>query len=558
MCEPRRLHPAGIVILIIEQIRLWFIPAIFALSWLGKRLVNWGVSLWWLTAIGTFLVLLAVVYGYLAWRRYTYRIEGGELRLVQGVLFRTRSSIPLQRIQSVDSIQGVVHRLLRVVKIRVETAGGAGPEAEIAAISRAEADLLRQALTAKRRRHRAAVAEVGSEDGEGIEATERGEGGEGNEGHAGGVNGVARDDAYKSITSGSVTDVRSIESTPTYERQITRRELFLLGATSGSIGVIFSLIGGLLSKIDDILPNVNVYDRFFGMFKVFGDSITVLFIAIPAALLIAWGVAIVTMAIRYGQFRLQSTGEGLVIERGLLERRRLTIPHKRIQAVRVVEGVLRQPFGYATVHIESAGYGSDDSESTILFPLLKRDEVAAFLREVTPEFAVDGFYEQHARHRLPRRALMRQLRRWLFVSVLPAGVMTYFLFPWGALSLIIIPFALLYGWAVFRDASWVYCEERLVLCTRRVARTMAIVTHRRVQSAQIRQSYFQRRKYLATFEVDVASGIGKKTFSIADIEADEGAILLDWASHERRQARDDRESDCAHDVNSQADHSLGG
>jgi putative membrane protein len=56
-------------------------------------------------------------------------------------------------------------------------------------------------------------------------------------------------------------------------------------------------------------------------------------------------------------FTLSREGDFLYVKRGLLERREATIPLARIQAVRISEGVLRQPFGLASLRVESAGYG---------------------------------------------------------------------------------------------------------------------------------------------------------------------------------------------------------
>ena len=60
-----------------------------------------------------------------------------------------------------------------------------------------------------------------------------------------------------------------------------------------------------------------------------------------------------------------------------------------MHAVRVVEGLLRQPFGLAQVRVESAGYAAEAATAQTLFPLMRRTEVPGLLREVLPELA-DG------------------------------------------------------------------------------------------------------------------------------------------------------------------------
>ena len=132
----------------------------------------------------------------------------------------------------------------------------------------------------------------------------------------------------------------------------------------------------------------------------------VLLILVPAGLLLAWLLAIAGTVLAYAGFTLSREGDFLYIKRGLLERREATIPLSRIQAVRISEGLLRQPFGLASLRVESAGYGEDAGVSTMLFPLLPRDEVEEFLAAAAPEFAVAPAVEP-----LPRRALRRYVFR---------------------------------------------------------------------------------------------------------------------------------------------------
>ncbi|MEI2401171.1 PH domain-containing protein, partial [Paenibacillus phytohabitans] len=54
-------------------------------------------------------------------------------------------------------------------------------------------------------------------------------------------------------------------------------------------------------------------------------------------------------------FTVVKRDEELFITRGLIEKKQTTIPLTRIQAIRIGENLIRQPFGYATVYIESAG-----------------------------------------------------------------------------------------------------------------------------------------------------------------------------------------------------------
>jgi putative membrane protein len=238
-------------------------------------------------------------------------------------------------------------------------------------------------------------------------------------------------------------------------------------------------------------------------------------------LLVAWLLAIAGTVLAYNGFTLSREGNFLYIKRGLLERREATIPLSRIQAIRISEGVLRQPFGLAALRVQSAGYGENAGVSTMLFPLLPRDEVQGFLARAAPEFAVNPALES-----LPRRALRRYVFRATFLSLIIAlanAVFSFLVFQSnsGLLTLLLIPPAAAYGWLCYRDAGWAYIGDRLVVRYRTLGRKTAVAPRRRLQSRGVLRSPFQRRVRLATFVAEVASGSGGFALRIRDL--DEGS-----------------------------------
>lgn len=78
--------------------------------------------------------------------------------------------------------------------------------------------------------------------------------------------------------------------------------------------------------------------------------------------------------LKYWNFTIARVDEDIVIRCGLLEKKLITIPLKRIQAVGYVENLIRQPFGYVTVIAEIAGGSNEKGEdfSTVLFPIMKK------------------------------------------------------------------------------------------------------------------------------------------------------------------------------------------
>jgi putative membrane protein len=473
--EPRHLHPAAMLIDAIRTVRrslsAFVIPGV---AFLASRGFDTGTIV--LVLFGALIVAaLAAVWGVLSWRATTYEVAGGVFRLRTGVVQKNERTIPLDHVQSVDTVQGIIQRLFIVVEVRVETAGGGAsePDASLQALARADAEALRREIEGSRR--------------EPVEAEEA--------------------------------------AGPRVLRRLGTRDLLVAGATSGQIGVALSLIAVASQLLDDILSD-SFAQRLIETLAPRSVAAALFLVFIVG--LVAWLLAIGGTVLAHSGFTLSRDGEFLYIRRGLLERREATIPLARIQAIRVSEGLLRQPFGLASLRVESAGYGEDAGVSTVLFPLLLRKEVQGLLLEAAPEFAVAP-----PLNTLPERAL----RRYVFRATIPvvillalAGLVSFLIFGfvvWSLAALLLLLVAALYGWLRFRDAGWAIENDRLVVRSRLLGRVTAIAPRRRLQSRAVVRSPFQRRARLATFQAQVASGGGGSAYDVVDLEARSAETLAE-------------------------------
>jgi putative membrane protein len=220
-----------------------------------------------------------------------------------------------------------------------------------------------------------------------------------------------------------------------------------------------------------------------------------------AVLLLAWLLSTAGAVLAFAGFTIARDDDRLRVRRGLLARREATVPVARVQAVRVVEGLLRAPFGLATVRAEVAGYAREAAAAQTLFPLLRRAEVEPFLAALLPELAdgIDGL------HGPPPRALRRYVLPPAALLLALAGaacVIAPDLAPWPLLAA--VP-AAAYGAARWRAAGWRLEDRRLAIRFRRVARTTVLAPAARLQQHGTRQTVLQRRARLADLEVRVGA-----------------------------------------------------
>ena len=85
-----------------------------------------------LAALGSFVVLAAVVPD-LRWRRWRYEIRGDEVDLQRGIVWVSRTLVPLARIQHVDTQSGPLQRRFGLATVVFYTAAGANQIPELSA-----------------------------------------------------------------------------------------------------------------------------------------------------------------------------------------------------------------------------------------------------------------------------------------------------------------------------------------------------------------------------------------------------------------------------------------
>ncbi|MBX2797262.1 MAG: PH domain-containing protein [Myxococcales bacterium] len=90
--------------------------------------------------------LIAVWWPWLSWRRWGWTLRDGELLIARGVLFRSITAIPMERVQHVDVRQGPLEQWLDLARVHVHTASGLGADGVVPGLVHRVAEELRDAL----------------------------------------------------------------------------------------------------------------------------------------------------------------------------------------------------------------------------------------------------------------------------------------------------------------------------------------------------------------------------------------------------------------------------
>ena len=454
----RRLHPMSWLFVLVAQLRHFVLP-LMALLVFGERD---EYAFWPLLGVGV-LALVSV------WQYYTYRyrLEPGSIVIRSGLLHRHLREVPFTRIHNVALHQSPLHRMFDVAEVRLESAGGTKPEAQMQVLKLSDA----MALESLVRRRAAQAVGTGAEGA----PPEAGAG-----------------EAGETLLQLPVADVLRLGL-------VSNRGLLVLGGGFAAVSQFNSrLLGNLFESWGEALFGYADAHRFDGPdYVLAGASLLVGFVVLLRLF------SILLALLGYFGFRLEAHDRRLTVERGLLTRLRSSVPRRRIQAWTLEEGLVHRLLKRRSLQVDTA-VGEQPGQPTRglrdLAPIATPRACDALVQELLPHVA---WPPARWRPLHPRAWLRLALPGVLFAMVATAAACWRF-GPWGLLAMAWAP------WSVFvarRHAAHAgYACEGELLASRGGwwSRHWRFAELDKLQALQLRQSPLDRLYGMATLWLDTA------------------------------------------------------
>ena len=466
----KRLHPTSFFFNAISHIRSYIVPFVLALFGAAQDEMFWQ----YLAAI---ILVGSLVSNFIQYLTLNYSITNGDLILKQGIFFKRIRTIPVRRIQNVDLIQNVLHRMMGVAEVRIETASGTEAEAVLRVLSLSEVGVLRLEL-------------FGSELKPATKASDAPQ--------LVGSNGERSDAPHE------------LRKEPTESRELLRIPLSWLayaGLASDRGMLIVGVAIGALFQFNFDWGNVeNIWKVLFQ----FGDSWIAIGLTIAAVLLAMRLFSVVWFILRFHGYRLTRIGDDLRISCGLLTKVSATIPRQRIQFISVHRSLVLRWMGFATIRIETAGGGGKeggDSAATTrawFVPVVPVELVPALLAELRP--GLDWDEQQQTWQPVSPGTGRRLMRTGIVMSMALTLIGLVVYRPWGGLvGVVWLPFSMWLAVRTSRAVRYARTEFGMAYRSGIMTRKLSMTFYERIQSLKFSQSPFDRSWKMASLSVDTAA-----------------------------------------------------
>jgi putative membrane protein len=330
---PQRQSKIGLLVVFANTVfgflkAMWIVLLIFFLKGDTKN-VFLGIG------GGLLVLLLFGIYSYLKFRTFTFHIDENQQEFIvqHGILNKTKTVIQLHKIQQVNLKQNIIHRIVNVYQVNIDSAGSDEKEAVINAVSKEVAMALKSKLIEKQR------FDI--------------------------VDGLVEfEDENKTFLKIDLISLLKIGITSNYVKSIglLLTFFFTIYENLNHTGVEEYVDG---SKVEDFIKsNIEVYSILFGI---------ALFLAI------IFIVNIVRTLVKYYDLKITKQNGSLIISYGLIATQSTILKPEKVQIVKITRNFFQKKLKILEVSIkQTIGDESKKDKSTIEIPgcnEVERDQI---------------------------------------------------------------------------------------------------------------------------------------------------------------------------------------
>jgi len=456
---PTRQSAKGLVLIFIFSLRQFFTmfwPVILVVVFQEK----YSKNILFVGIVVIVILVLLVVHTVLYYLNFIFYISNGEFVLKKGYFRKKIITIPLDRIQSVNTKQNLIQQVLNVVTLEIDTAGSVAKELKIQALEKSFSIELQQQLRS---------GEINREE---------------------------------------IDSDNQVEITEVVEELILKlspADLMRIGISQNHLraGLIIIVFGvQIFQQIQDLFKEKaeEYSNEFIGFISNSNWALITFLIVFFTFISIFF--SLFRTVLKYFDFKLIKKEGTYRIESGLLNKRIVVIPHGKVQEINWETGPVKQLFGIYHLVFKQAVSDQNKREQLVDAPgclinhleLLKKDLFGEDKLTDALKIYSNPFY-------------FRPL--WMIYGWLPVLLASPFLFGEWIFWL---------GVLIWLAASAFYCSfilkkryfsinnEQIVVSKGAISHQWTQMELHKIQAVEFRQTFFQKKRALSSLHIMNASG----------------------------------------------------
>lgn len=436
--------------------------------------------------IGGFTLLtlvLALIFSFLNYYFFTFYIdrENRQFVLEKGWLNRTKTVIKFEKIQQVNLNQKLIHQIINVYEVNIDTAGSSGNEVKIPAVSGEVAQKIQKELLNEK------------------EQTEKEE-------HIPLENTLVKEPVKKRIV-------------------VSLQNLFYIGITRNyiqSVLVLVALAFQLFSQFNQFISDDDEdYENLSRNYNEFSDYVISLFqgTMIPFVIFLLFVLAItvnlIRTLIRFFQYQIELKNQSFLVRYGLFEKHQTTVQNSRIQWLKMTQNYLQKKLNILEIKAYQAGGSvSENNEkqiSNITVPGVSKNEKQVLINHIYPT--------PITYHEIIRPKKIKFIIRVFWFSMVPSAILLGYillneLFYYFPFAIILALLTSVYQYRVFKNAVLYWGKDYIIIKKGFWDIDIQVLPIQKIQKVNKYQYFWQKNSNMA--HISLATASSALSFSYAD------------------------------------------
>lgn len=460
LTTPIRQSPKGLLLILVmglqKMIRAFW-PILIIYFWKNDQFAEYQMEIF---AGISILVVLLVIHAILYYLNFKFHVEKDSFILRKGYLRKQELNIPFERIQSVNYKANVLQRLLKVVSLEIDTAGSVKKELNIIALERDFAEALKNTLN------------------------------------------TTTTSKEPEIVSNEQSNQR-VQSKRLITLQIG--ELIKIGLLQNHLQMALIILAfgwqfyneladTFKDEVNKVSGQVNE--------QVLQSSLLVLIFMGLLFLAISVVASIIKIIIKFFEFEFSKTEAAFQMQAGLLNRKNILIPFKKIQELVWETNPLKKAFSLFSIKIKQANSQFDKKKSFLEIPGCEKGNLN-HLRKII--FDEDEFLHNR-QYKISRKFFWRILFAMGCLPILLSLPLYIFDVIHFVVPIIWFAFSIWASWLAVGKRYFRISENQLIVSKGMFGQDWRQLNIYKIQVVDFKQSIFQRRSGLASIKLYTASG----------------------------------------------------
>jgi len=478
---PMRQSQKGIIVIfgvqVYKVIKNTFIPLLLlVISIIRKGKTNDTILFFGIAGILAILLIVLTI-TILKYRNFKFHVSEHNFHLTSGVINKDNTIIPKTKIQNVSIRQNVIQQIINVVSVNIETAGDDKSEIEINALDKATASALKEQLLVSQ------------------------------------------------ISQNGIVENPTIAEPDVYFKASVKR-LFLEGVTQNhlrSFGIMVAFLIGIYTQIRDVVKDLNIAES-YSDYMAF-DETTILailftnFIIVIVVVLISVLFSMIRTFIANYDLRVVEKYNTVEINKGLLQKISLALVPSRIQNIIISTNRLKRYFGLNTLYIKQAMMAKKQQKQLSIVALGQEQiqylthKLIANLNFDIQRFKPTNYYIR-----------IMVLRALIITTLINLTCVLFFGILGLSCNIIVIPFSIFYIYITYHKSYYYLNNNQVFLGSGFIDTITNILEIHKIQVVKIKQSFFQKRRAVASVIISTAS----KSIKIPYIKENEANNIHDF------------------------------